>query len=231
MGNRVRYLSTSAITRKELSAVGEALGRNEYSDQLAWGFVDVRIQGDSVVATFVERFETEEQVTHPFGEITTYKRVQFSRIRFRLALQLPQLEVYDSPRAITPLLTELSKCCEFRLVFSNVSIDLEQFTKTLKREASNITLVSATLRDISLAADVFARVSVVGSGEIGPYLKLASLGKKGLLEKACLCGTIASNGFKVEITSDARIQILAGHDDDLMKILRCVVIKSLVQKP
>jgi hypothetical protein len=211
-----------------LGAASDELSRKEYSDEVAWGFVDVRNEGDAVTGTFIEKFESEEQIAHPFGEITIYKRIQFSQAKFRLGLKVPQLEVYDGPRSLAPLLTELSRCFGFMLAFSPVRVDLQNLIVALKGKTSTLTLVGASLGNIILASDVFARVSVIGSGEIAPYLKLATLGKKLILEKVCLASTSHGGAFKIEVTSDTRIQVHAGYGENLLKTLREVVVESLL---
>jgi hypothetical protein len=220
-------LSSTMIGRRDIGVASDELSRKEYSDELAWGFVDVRNEGDAATGTFVERFESDEEVIHPFGEITTYKRVQFNHTKFRLGLKPPQLEVYDGPRSLAPLLMELSRCFGFTLSFSPIRIDLQTFMGALKRKTSVLTLLGASLGNITLAADVFARVSVMGSGEVGPYLQMAALGRKLTLEKICLIGTSVAGRFKIEVASDARIHVHAGFGDNLLKMLRGVIVQSL----
>jgi hypothetical protein len=228
MGTRVRYLTADPISRRDLADLTEELCRKEYSDEVAWGYVDVRNERDSLVATFVERFETEEQVIHPFGEVTTYKRIQFNPVRFRIRVGIPQLEVYDCPRSATALLTELSNCFGARLVFSTVRIDLGALIQALKQQTTSLSLLAATLGDVSLSTDVFARIAVNGSAEITPYLKKVSFGREPVLERVLVKGTVSSSGgFKVEATSDARIHIQVGHSDSLVKVFRGAVVESI----
>jgi hypothetical protein len=228
MSSRIRYLSSIGISRKKLRVTSDELSRKEYSDELAWGFVDIRNEGDVVTGTFIERFESEEQIAHPFGEITNYKRVHFSHAKFWLGVKVPQLEVYDGSRSLAPLLTELSRCFQFSLAFSRIRIDLQTLIGALKRKTSSLTLFGASLADITLASDVFARVAVVGSGEVGPYLKTAALGRDLKLERICLRGTFHSKAFKIEVTADARIHVHAGYEENLIRTLRGVVIESLL---
>src|ERR1700735_1620161 len=99
MGQRIRYFATSPYSRAKLKNAGDTLSALEYTDAVAWGFIDVRNEGAFVSGTFVERFETEEEVTHPFGHVTLYKRVRFNQVKFHLGLNVPQLEILDASRS------------------------------------------------------------------------------------------------------------------------------------
>ena len=220
-------MSSTPISRKYLATAVDELSRKEYSDEVGWGFVDVQNEGDTFTGTFVERFETEDQVAHPFGEITAYRRVHYSQVKFRLGLKAPQLEVFDGPRSFTPLVTELARCFGFGLAFFPVRIDLKALIKALQQKTSSLTLLGASLGNIPLASDVFARVSVFGAGEVGPYLSMAAFGKPLVLEKICLAGTFRVGGFKIDVSSDARMQIHSGQGDILLRTLRGVIIKSI----
>jgi hypothetical protein len=227
MPSRIRYLWSSPISRKDLRGASDALCHKEYSEKEVWGFIDVHNEGDALSGTFVERFETEDEITDPYGRITVYRRTQFSQTKFRLGLVTPQLELYDAPRSFTPLLTELSSCFRDNLSFSGIHIELHQMIKALKRDSSSLTLLAATLQDITLAPNVLAKISVVGGAEITPYLKVASLGKSIIFEKVCLSGTNLLGSFKIEVSSDGRIQILNGYNDALAMTLRVIIEKSL----
>jgi hypothetical protein len=228
MASRVRFLSCSPISKKDLRAVSEVLAEREYSDKVVWGFIDVRNEGDAVTATFVERFETEEKIEDPFGDFTTYKRVRFNQTPFRLSLSVPQLELYDGPRSIEPLLTELSGIVGSSLSFASVSVDLQTVMRHFKRDTLSIALVAATLQDISLAPDAFARVAVFGNGEIGPHLKVAAMGKKIAFQKVSLKGSLRTGSFKVDISSDARVQIHNGPVEDLTTLIRASIETSII---
>ena len=231
MEQRFKYLSSTPFTRANLKNAGDVLSKREYSDRLSWGFVDIHNTGGLVSGTFVERFETEEEITHPFGHVTVYKRIRFNQIRFRLGTITPQLEILDAPRSVAPLLTELASCFDSPVAFSPVRLDIKAFISKLKRRAASLALLSASFEDITLGSDVFARVSVMGSGEIEPYLKTAALGGEPIFERVCLSGTFNAETFKVEICSDARIQILVGRGASFAKLLRSLVVESLQINP
>lgn len=220
MPSRIAYLSTSNFSANDLRMVSDKLCAKEFSEQISWGFIDVRNKGNTIAATFVERFETEEQVADPFGHITTYKRIQYSQLKFRLCIYAPQLEVYDAPRSISPLVTELSKCFPIPVSFSRIQLDLNLFVKLLKRQTSVLIMQGATLQDIGLATDVLVKVALVGNREITPFLKIASLGKKVILNKVCLLVQNKNGSFKIEATIDGRIQIISNYDDDLILTIR-----------
>jgi hypothetical protein len=227
MAGRIRYLSSSPISRKKLALACDAFVRKEYSDKVAWGFLDVRNEGDALTATFIERFESEDEIYDPFGGITKYKRIRFNQTRVRLGLISPQLEVFDGPRSLSPLLTELSAGFANDIGFSRIGLNLSSLLKDLKRETSSLSLVSAALEDITLSPDVYARVLVVGAGEVGPYLKQASMGHKCALTEMCVKGTWMNSPFKLEISSDGRLEILQGEGEELMLKLRNAVEKNL----
>lgn len=227
MSLRIGYLATDSFSEKDLRTAADHLSVNEYTEKVSWGFIDLRNEGDALTATFVERFETEDEISDPFGRVTKYKRIQFSQVSFRLSRKMPQLEVYDAPRSISPLLTELANAFGIAISFSRIRIDLNAFVKFLKNETSSLIMQGATLRNIPLTTDVSANVALAGNGEISPYLKIASLGKKTALNKVSLLGTNKVGMFKLEIASDGRIQISGANSEDLLMRVREIIEKCL----
>lgn len=203
-----------------------SLCRKEYSDSVAWGFVDLESDGDSIRGTFVERFESDQEVVHPLGQILRFKRVDFSRITFSLAVAQPRLEIIDSPRSIEPLLTELSQTCN-QLVFSKIDLDVNALVRFVKRKTRSCTMISATLRDVPLSAGVIASVEVRGSSEIQRHLEMAAFGTRPVLERALLIGTIDNDAFRFQISADARIHVVAREPEALCDIIREFIRESL----
>lgn len=224
---RVGYLSTSSLSIKELGNLSNELCQQEYSDDKSWGFVDVRNESGLVAATFVERFESEEEIIDPYGRVSTYTRVRYSQVKFRLGAKIPQLEVYDAPRSISPLLTELSNSLRKPIAFSRIGVDLNLFVKLLKRKASGVMIQGATLHDIALSADVRAKVSLIGGGEVSQFLPIASLGKRTVLDKVCILGTNEFESFRIEAASDGRLQIVTQHTDSALSFFRSILEGSI----
>jgi hypothetical protein len=193
---------------------------NEYSEGAPWGFVDVRNQGDTITGTFVERFESEQNVTDPFGNLKIYKVINYSQARFNITTSFPHLELIEPPRSVAPLLTELSRAFGNNLVFSQIQLDVPQFINDFRHKVSSLFVTSATLDDVPLTNDIFARIHVNGSGEIRNHLKELNLAHKIEFQKVCVCGHTKTGQFRLELSSDARLQVQAGIADELIRLVR-----------
>lgn len=157
-----------------LRSITSGLRKNVFGPDDNDGFMIQRVRADSIEATHIEKFVTDEVIVDPFNNEQVIERTSYRKISFRLSSEFPQLEVRDPPRLLNGFFSSLSEATIFELSVRNVAVDLAKWLACLENIAHEPLLVDV-LQIGALQVEEGIGASVLLRGDKDVRLAMAKL--------------------------------------------------------
>ncbi|MEK9951297.1 MAG: hypothetical protein VW687_03925 [Curvibacter sp.] len=211
---RAKWPISMRVLAKRLKARGFEEGKTE-------GFVVDRARDDYLEGRFIERVEYDDTVIDPFGNETSFHRVEYRLCEFRASSEGPGLELVDAPRAVQAAISGLAEATEFGLAISPLNLNVLEWAKSVQHLVNVGGIVdSVQIGAIELAPGITAKALIRGSADVLSASSRLVQGKRHVIEKVQLripgsrkiAVVLASNGpvrIDSEVPADTVISIRA----------------------
>ncbi len=219
MNTRLRWMFVAPVTRATLAHAVDAVRKDEYVVDAQSGFIVERVRPGFIEARFIERFERLEDIFNPFGEAQRVTRVEYQQTRFRLSQERPQLEIYDGPRSISPLLNRLSMSLGPDSTAEAPVADVMKWLRMLTVHVNDVWVTSAQIARLSLSETVSARLTVSGTEDVRKFVKEMVGDRKFRFERLDLVGSYQGSPVRFELKEEGRATIRSG-PEELLEHLR-----------
>lgn len=229
MSRRIRWYLIEPLSEAAVAAIAAKMRKDAYADKRGWGFAIEIIRKNLVEGRFIERYENIDKVTDPFGKEIEFKRIGYEITRFRLNTSAPQFEVYDGPRSISALTTQIAGYLNFALVFKEVATELGVWLRALERKITRSIVTMAVIAEVPLSPNAYAKLTVCGTEDVRKHATSLVGSKRVRFQKLQISGRYAEESVKLEVASDGRATILLGNAEELLPILRESLVGSLQQ--
>jgi hypothetical protein len=138
----------------------------DFASQKQHGFRLEKARDHFVSGKYIEKYELQEIIKDPFGAVSTYTKTVFDVYKFTLSDEFPGLEIVDSPRRHTSLLTRISELSGFKISFSPLTINLFSLIEFLEKKLNKLTLVQISCSGINLSPHCSAKIIVSGNEDV-----------------------------------------------------------------
>ena len=223
---RVRWYSLSPISRTSLKRIVEGMRREEFIEDSTAGFLLERTRADFLEARFIERFERTETNVDPFGEAQEFRRVEYQQTNFRLSVDPPQLEFYDSPRSISPTINSLTAIIGADSVVEPLEVDVAKWLIAVGKNVSDIRVTAAHIARLSLSETVNAKVLLKGTDDVRRFAKEMVGARAYHFERLDVSGTYGGFPVRFDLRQDARASLIAG-EENFIEVLRHSLLECL----
>lgn len=224
MSKRVRWLIASPLSRASLARIAEGLHRDEYEANATTGFISSIVRTTFVEARYIERFERAESIIDPFGQPQEFQRIEYQQTAFRLSVDAPQLEIYDGPRSIGPLLNRLGSFTD--TVIQPLNVDVVKWLRQLQTEISETCVTAAHIARLSLSEKVSAKIVVNGTEDVRSFVKSVVGNKPFRFERLEVAAKFKGETIRFDLREEGRATISSG-SDEFVSILRGALTASL----
>ena len=162
-----RYRWLRAKWPASIWVLAERLKMRAFAGDQMDGFVLDRIRDDFLEARYVEKFECDETVTDPFGNVSSFHRVEYRKCQFKVSTEGPGLELVDAPRGILSLVSQLSEATDFSLAVSPLSINVLFWARAAQRQLDAVGIIdSVQVGSIELGTGVQAKALIRGASSV-----------------------------------------------------------------
>lgn len=194
----------------------------EFNSTQQHGFVIDKVRDDTLEARYVERISYTDTIIDPFGNETSFDRMEYRQSAFRLTKAPPTLEFINSPRSLQAVLSRFSEISDFTVSIEELQVDVLVWAEELLKAVRGAgVLDSMQISRLELGNKVFAKVLVSGEKDIKDACAQLIGDRKHTLEKirvrlhSPLKGTIVlSNGgaatLSIEEVSEHVASLLRG---------------------
>ncbi|MEK9802703.1 MAG: hypothetical protein VW475_04755, partial [Curvibacter sp.] len=177
---RAKWPISMRVLAKRLKARGFEEGKTE-------GFVVDRARDDYLEGRFIERVEYDDTVIDPFGNETSFHRVEYRLCEFRASSEGPGLELVDAPRAVQAAISGLAEATEFGLAISPLNLNVLEWAKSVQHLVNVGGIVdSVQIGAIELAPGITAKALIRGSADVLSASSRLVQGKRHVIEKVQL---------------------------------------------
>jgi hypothetical protein len=139
----------------------------EFNSTQQHGFVIDKIRDDALEARYIEKINYTDTITDPFGNETSFDRMEYRQSAFRLTKAPPTLEFINSPRSLQAVLSRFSEITDFTVSIEELQVDVlvwaEELLKSVKGAGD---LDSMQISRLELGNKVIAKVLVSGEKDI-----------------------------------------------------------------
>jgi len=215
MNKRVRWFLLSPLSRTTLARAVEGMRSEEFTSDSTSGFIGERTRSSFVEARYVERSERTESIIDPFGNTQEFRRIEYQQTPFRLSLDAPQLEIYDGPRSVAPLLNRLSSLMGANSTVEPIIVDILKWLKHLQTEVSEICVTAAYISRLSLSESVSARIIINGTDDVRKYVKVVVGDKPFRFERLDVSSNFQGSLTRFDLREEGRATVANGCDEFL----------------
>ena len=221
MQHRIRWYSIRPFVTHDVGRISTACLRDEFVDGRNWGLQIENSSRRHILGRFIERHQITDKVLDPFGNTLEFPRVEFSSLSFRITSDSINLELYDAPMSsIGAFLNQLGAYLDFEVSISSIEIDVMRCLKKIESKAENVIVKSIFLTDLTLSSASQAQVTISGTEDVRSQVAKITGNRKYRVHKATFEARVLERGFKCEICSEGRANVVRGKDDSVLKLLR-----------
>lgn len=164
--NRHRWYKTELGV--PLSELKKELAARRFSPDGFDGFLLTQTRDDLVAGSYVERLVRMETVVDPFGQQSSFERVEYRKSEFVVSGGRSfNLELINPNRSASRLISKLLEATNYQFVLTSVKIDpiswAEQCASLLNRRFD---VESLTAGEISIGSGVSGELSLKGPGDV-----------------------------------------------------------------
>lgn len=223
---RVRWLNVNGFGKERLKRAADGMAAEPFGDQRNSGFLIERKRSGFVEGKYVERFDWIENVSDPFGKTVQVQRHGFQQTGFRLNLDCPTIEVYDSPRSISPFLNRLEVILKSNFVLEPIEVEALVWLKKMEDVLHDQLITSVTVSRLSLSERTFAQISIRGTEDVRAHVA-SIVGKRPFkIDRVVIAAVYEDEPVRFVLRRDGRANIVTG-PDDFISVLRDGLAKVL----
>ncbi|MVV48877.1 hypothetical protein EJA72_11565 [Pseudomonas sp. PB120] len=139
----------------------------EFNSTQQHGFVIDKVRDDTLEARYIEKVNYTDTITDPFGNETSFDRMEYRQSAFRLTKAPPTLEFINSPRSLQAVLSRFSEITDFTVSIEELQVDVLVWAENLLKAVRGAgSLDSMQISRLELGNKVFAKVLVSGEEDI-----------------------------------------------------------------
>ncbi|AZE92336.1 hypothetical protein C4J96_0185 [Pseudomonas orientalis] len=148
------------------------------------GFVIDKVRDGLIEARYIEKVYFTDLIVDPFGNETTFDRIEYRESAFRITQAPPTLELINAPRSPQALLNRLSEITDFEASIEQLQVDViswaDELIKTIDGAGS---FDSMQISKLELGNKTFAKILVTGEQDIKEVSALLVGGRRHVVEK------------------------------------------------
>jgi hypothetical protein len=194
----------------------------EFNSTQQHGFVIDKVRDDTLEARYIEKINYTDTIIDPFGNETSFDRMEYRQSAFKLTKSPPTLEFINPPRSLQAVLSRFSEITDFTVSIEELQVDVLAWAEDLLKAVRGAgSLDSMQISKLELGNKVYAKVLVSGEKDIKDACAKLVGERKHILEKirlrlqAPFRGTIVlSNGgsaiFSTEEVNEHLVSLLRG---------------------
>ena len=159
-----RYRFLAADWPLAITTIGARLKAAPFTNERGDGFLLDRIRPDFLEGRHFERVVSTEVIENPFGEMSTYERVLYREVRFRLSKDYPQIELRNPPRSVRVFFNRLAEILEFGMAVEQLLVEPTEWADQARSLGSAQGFVQ-TIEISQLAVDEWTTAKIVLNGK------------------------------------------------------------------
>ncbi|MDB6151876.1 MAG: hypothetical protein JWL90_329 [Chthoniobacteraceae bacterium] len=198
----------------------------EFVEKSTSGFLVELTRTNFIEARFIERFERTETISNPFGESEEFQRIEYQVTHFRLSVDPPQLEFYDSPRSVSPAINRLTAIVGVESVVKPLLVDVAKWLAALDKSVTEIRVTAAHIARLSLSETVNARVVLKGTEDVRRFAEDMVGVRAYKFERLEISGVYQGFPVRFDLRDDARASLSSG-GEEILEVLRRSLAESL----
>ncbi len=212
---RVRWFLLSPLSRTALVRAVDGMRREEFSADSTSGFIGERTRPSFTEGRYVERLEQVDQITDPFGQTQEFRRVEYQQTPFRLGTNAPQLEVYDGPRSVAPMVNRLTALIGGSCTVDSVGADTLKWLRKLESGLTQVCVTAAYVSHLSLSELARVRFVLNGTEDVRKYAKGLVGGKPFRFARLDVAANFEGNEIRFDLRQDGRATIPSQNENFL----------------
>lgn len=148
------------------------------------GFVIDKIRDELIEARYIEKIYFTDVIVDPFGNETTFDRVEYRESAFRITQAPPTLELINAPRSLQALLNRLSEITDFEASIEQLHVDVLSWADELIKAIHGAgSFDSMQISKLELGSKAFAKILVTGEQDIKEVSAALVGGRRHVVEK------------------------------------------------
>ena len=207
MGNKVKMIPCKLDCDKFKIHLYE----NVFEESLGIGFLPISVTRQSIKAKHILRSVKEQSIQDHLGnKVSSFDVITYNIIEFEYNLKSQILYIYNPPRSLKPLLTEL---CHLRTVFNSDSyLDIGTFLNIAQSNSIRMRVTSVTCNDVPLNLNSSVSFTINSSLDSRKFIKEFYCSSKPFINSCKLEGKMLDSPYEIEINSKMVFVIKRGNE-------------------
>ena len=222
-----RYKFLGADWPVAITTVGARLKSAPFSEETGDGFIVDRIRPDFVEGRHFEKIVSIEVVETPFGQQSTYERVTYREVRFRLSGNYPQIEMLNPPRTARTFLNRLAQTLDFRVAVEQLTVSPIEWANKMKRSMGTEGFVQTIqISDLVIDEWTTAKIGLSGRRDVLETASKLIAKRRHNVEKVNLLLDTEFGKQGIVFSADGTAQVPDTFPEEL-----CAQVRSIMPKP
>jgi len=215
------------IDRGLLRTIGEAMLTREYGRRRSAGFRVEETRRDYIRGTYLERVEWDDVLEDPATGTLKLHRLEIRRLRFRLSVDGPEIEMVNPPRSARPFLSALQECAGTGLAVMQIAVRPPMWLEVLEPEMTRPRVLAMSTEPLTLGASTAAIVRIEGTADV--RADLIKLLPRDSVEanRLDVAWESRSGMARCELLAQGRALITSGSAEDVITFLRQGLSRAL----
>ncbi|WP_122499494.1 hypothetical protein [Pseudomonas viridiflava] len=199
-----------------------------FSENQSHGFFVDKMRDELIEARYFEKISFTETITDPFGNETTFDRIEYREASFRITESQPTLELINAPRSVQALLNRFSEITDFAVSIEPIHIDVLSWAGELLKSIDGAgNLDSMQISKVDLGNKAFAKILITGEQDIKSASAELIRDRKHIVEKVRIRLKQPLKGSIVLTNSGAATISMEDISDKIVRALRSSLNVSL----
>jgi hypothetical protein len=216
---RVRWLE--ARWPISIRTLASRLKARSFSNENNDGFLVERVRDSFLEGRFVEKILFEEKIRDPFGNESTFQRLNFREVEFTFSASYPQVELRKFSRTTQAFVMRTAEVTDFATTFIPINIDAFNWADKIRAVYPKRFRVDlAQLSEVAIEENVFARIVLSGPLDIRAAIGRFTNGRQHRVDRIQIRLEYADEQVSFQIASDGTLRSAAPLPAEVLDAIR-----------
>lgn len=186
------------------------------------GFLIDGVNGNSIVATFYEKFSVSEEITLPSNSKIMQEMSLLRKVEFEINYQSsPSMFVYNPPRSLVSFFSTIALAVNFECTIEPVVVDVKRTILELKETVDKLELVLVECSGLRYGNNIVAKVILKSNHDINEFFSSSEY-YKGIIDVASVKIFFLGRWADLDLSKGGSIKVGKSTDE-----LRAVIVACL----